>query len=82
VLQWARVSGRAAHVEGSSPAAASAWAWHGPLRIFEEACTSCHRWTGGSLLTSYATLTGSRQSTINVAAIVISGEHRNTALST
>ncbi len=65
-----------------APAAASAWAWHGSPRIFEEACTSCHRWTGVSLLTSYATHRQpavNDQNATNVTAIVISGEHRNTA---
>jgi mono/diheme cytochrome c family protein len=51
--------------------------------IFEGACVSCHGWSGVSLLTSYATLTGDRAvndpSAINVAQIVLSGEHRHTA---
>ena len=45
--------------------------------IFEGACVSCHGWSGVSLLTSYATLTGSRAvndpSAMNVAQIVLSG---------
>ena len=52
-------------------------------QIFEGACASCHSWSGVSLLTSYATLTGDRAvndaSAINVAQIVLSGEHRRTA---
>jgi cytochrome c len=32
-------------------------------QIFEGACASCHGWSGVSLLTSYATLTGDRPST-------------------
>jgi mono/diheme cytochrome c family protein len=52
-------------------------------QIFEEACASCHGWSGVSLLTPYATFTGSRavndQAATNVAAIVISGERRNAA---
>ena len=51
--------------------------------IFEGACVSCHGWSGVSLLTSYATLTGDRAvndpSAINVAQIVLSGELRHTA---
>ena len=50
--------------------------------IFEGACVSCHSWSGVSLLTSYATLTGDRAvndpSAINVAQIVLSGELRHT----
>lgn len=52
-------------------------------RIFEGACASCHGWSGVSLLTSYATLTGDRavndSSGINVAQIVVSGERRMTS---
>ncbi|HEX4183344.1 MAG TPA: cytochrome c [Caulobacteraceae bacterium] len=52
-------------------------------QVFEGACASCHSWSGVSLLTSYATLTGSRSvndpSAINVAQIVLSGERRRTA---
>jgi mono/diheme cytochrome c family protein len=51
--------------------------------IFEGACVSCHGWSGVSLLTSYATLTGDRAvndpSAINVAQIVLWGESRHTA---
>ena len=51
--------------------------------IFEGACASCHGWSGVGLLTSYATLTGSRAindpSAINVVQIVLSGEHTRTA---
>ena len=51
--------------------------------IFEGACASCHGWSGVSLLTSYATLTGDRAvndpSAINVAQIVLSGERGRTA---
>ena len=50
--------------------------------IFEGACVSCHSWSGVSLLTSYATLTGDRAvndpSAINVAQIVLAGELRHT----
>jgi mono/diheme cytochrome c family protein len=51
--------------------------------IFEGACASCHGWSGVSLLTPYATLTGDRAvndpSAINVAQVVLSGESRHTA---
>jgi mono/diheme cytochrome c family protein len=51
--------------------------------IFAGACVSCHSWSGVSLLTSYATLTGDRAvndpSATNVAQIVLSGELRHTA---
>jgi mono/diheme cytochrome c family protein len=50
--------------------------------IFEGACVSCHSWSGVSLLTSYATLTGGRAvndpSAINVAQIVLSGARERT----
>ena len=52
-------------------------------QIFAGACVSCHSWSGVSLLTNYATLTGDRAvndpSAINVAQIVLSGELRHTA---
>jgi mono/diheme cytochrome c family protein len=52
-------------------------------QVFEGACASCHSWSGVSLLTNQATLTGSRAvndvSANNVAQIVISGERRQTA---
>ena len=52
-------------------------------QIFEGACVSCHSWSGVSLLTNYATLTGDRAvndpSAINVAQIVLAGELRHTA---
>jgi mono/diheme cytochrome c family protein len=52
-------------------------------QIFEGACASCHGWSGVSLLTSDATLTGDRAvndaSAINVAQIVLSGERRRTS---
>jgi mono/diheme cytochrome c family protein len=52
-------------------------------QIFEGACASCHGWSGVSLLTNYATLTGDRAindpSAINAAQIVLSGEHRRTS---
>ncbi len=49
-------------------------------QVFEEACVSCHSWSGRSMLTSYATLTGARAvndpSAMNIAQIVISGMRR------
>ncbi|HZC16416.1 MAG TPA: cytochrome c [Caulobacteraceae bacterium] len=52
-------------------------------QIFEEACASCHSWSGVSPLTNYATLTGGRAvndpSGNNVARTVIAGEQRKTA---
>jgi mono/diheme cytochrome c family protein len=46
-------------------------------QIFEGACASCHSWSGVSLLTNDATLTGDRAvndpSAVNVAQIVIAG---------
>ena len=51
--------------------------------IFEGACASCHGWSGVSLVTKYATLTGNRAvndvSAMNVVQIVLSGERTNTA---
>lgn len=52
-------------------------------RIFEGACASCHGWSGVSLLTPYATLTGDRAvndpTAINVVQVVLSGERRRTS---
>jgi mono/diheme cytochrome c family protein len=49
-------------------------------QVFEGACVSCHSWSGRSMLTAYATLTGARAvndpSATNVAQIVISGMRR------
>jgi len=50
--------------------------------VFEQACASCHSWTGVSPLSPFATLTGARAvndpSAINVAQVVISGARRRT----
>ncbi len=50
--------------------------------IFEGACASCHSWSGVSLLTNYATLTGSRAvndpRAMNVAGIILAGAVRDT----
>jgi mono/diheme cytochrome c family protein len=49
-------------------------------QIFEGACASCHGWSGVSLLTNDATLTGVRAindpSATNVAQIVLAGQRR------
>ena len=51
-------------------------------KMFEEACVSCHNWTGISAISPYATITGARAvndpSATNVAQIVISGTMRHT----
>lgn len=51
------------------------------MRIFAGACASCHSWSGVSLLTNYANLTGARAvndpSATNVAQIVLSGVRRS-----
>jgi mono/diheme cytochrome c family protein len=51
-------------------------------KVFEEACVSCHDWTGISAISPYATLTGARTvndpAGTNVAQIVISGTQRHT----
>jgi mono/diheme cytochrome c family protein len=51
-------------------------------KVFEEACVSCHDWTGVSAISPYATLTGARTvndpAGTNVAQIVISGTRRLT----
>ena len=51
-------------------------------RVFEQACVSCHSWTGVSAISSYATIAGSRAvndpAATNVAQIVISGTKRHT----
>jgi len=51
-------------------------------KVFEQACVSCHSWTGVSALSPFATISGSRAvndpTAINVAQIVISGTQRLT----
>jgi mono/diheme cytochrome c family protein len=51
-------------------------------KVFQQACVSCHDWTGVSPLSSFATISGSRAvndpSATNVAQIVISGTRRLT----
>ncbi len=50
-------------------------------RVFEQACVSCHNWTGVSALSPYATIIGTRAvndpTGTNVAQIVISGTRRH-----
>src|SRR5271163_550999 len=50
-------------------------------RVFEQACVSCHNWTGVSAITPFATIAGARavndRTATNVAQIVISGTLRS-----
>ena len=52
-------------------------------KVFEQACASCHSWTGVSTISPFATITGSRAvndpTATNVAQIVISGTRREDA---
>jgi mono/diheme cytochrome c family protein len=51
-------------------------------KVFEQACVSCHSWTGVSALSPFATISGTRgvndASATNVAQIVLSGTVRRT----
>ena len=51
-------------------------------KVFEEACVSCHNWTGVSAISPFATIAGARAvndpTATNVAQIVISGTTRHT----
>jgi mono/diheme cytochrome c family protein len=51
-------------------------------KVFEQACVSCHDWTGVSAISSYATIAGARAvndpAATNVAQIVNSGTRRLT----
>jgi mono/diheme cytochrome c family protein len=51
-------------------------------KVFEEACASCHDWTGVSPISPFATIAGARAvndpTATNVAQIVISGTVRHT----
>jgi len=51
-------------------------------RVFQEACVSCHDWTGVSAISPYATIVGARAindpAAVNVAQIVVSGTRRLT----
>jgi len=64
----------------ASPKAGGAVANSLGLKVFEQACASCHSWTGVSALSPFATISGSRTvndpNATNVAQIVISGTRR------
>jgi mono/diheme cytochrome c family protein len=51
-------------------------------KVFQEACVSCHDWTGVSAISPYATIAGARAvndpAATNIAQIVISGTRRLT----
>ena len=51
-------------------------------KVFEQACVSCHGWSGVSAISAYATISGTRAvndpAATNVAQIVISGSRRHT----
>jgi mono/diheme cytochrome c family protein len=51
-------------------------------KVFEQACVSCHGWTGVSAVSPFATISGARgvndASATNVAQIVLSGTTRRT----
>jgi mono/diheme cytochrome c family protein len=51
-------------------------------KVFEQACVSCHGWSGVSAISAYATISGTRAvndpAATNVAQIVISGSRRYT----
>jgi mono/diheme cytochrome c family protein len=51
-------------------------------KVFQEACVSCHDWSGISAISPYATIAGAREvndpKATNVAQIVISGTRRST----
>ena len=67
-----------------APVSPSAKVTADPLgkKVFEQACVSCHDWTGVSAISSYATIAGTRAvndpAGTNVAQIVISGTRRST----
>ena len=51
-------------------------------KVFQEACVSCHDWTGVSAISPYATIAGARAvndpAATNVAQVVIAGTRRQT----
>ncbi len=65
-----------------SPKAGAATADARGKKVFQEACASCHDWTGVSPLSPFATIAGTRavndRTATNVAQIVISGTVRHT----
>jgi len=66
----------------ASPKAGNAIADALGKKIFQEACVSCHNWTGVSAISPFATIAGARAvndpAATNVAQIVISGTARHT----
>ena len=66
----------------SSPKEGGGSADLGGKRVFEQACASCHNWTGVSAITPFAIIAGTRavndRTGTNVAQIVISGTRRST----
>jgi mono/diheme cytochrome c family protein len=66
----------------ASPKEGGATADAAGKKVFEQACVSCHSWTGISALTPFATIAGTRavndRTATNVAQIVISGTIRHT----
>jgi len=66
----------------ASPAEGNAHADALGKKVFQEACVSCHDWTGVSAISPYATIAGARAvndpKATNVAQIVISGTRRLT----
>jgi mono/diheme cytochrome c family protein len=68
----------------ASPKEGGAMADAAGRKVFEEACVSCHNWSGVSAISPYATISGARAvndpTATNVAQIVISGTSRHTPL--
>jgi mono/diheme cytochrome c family protein len=66
----------------ASPKAGGAVADALGKKIFQDACVSCHNWTGVSAISSFATIAGVRAvndpTATNVAQIVITGTTRHT----
>jgi mono/diheme cytochrome c family protein len=66
----------------ASPTKGGAVADLGGKKVFEEACASCHNWTGVSAISPFATIAGARAvndpTATNVAQIVITGTMRHT----
>ena len=66
----------------ASPKTGGALADAAGRKVFEQACASCHAWTGVSTISPFATIAGTRAvndpTATNVAQIVISGTERHT----
>jgi len=66
----------------ASPSKGGAVADLAGKEVFEEACASCHNWTGVSAISPFATIAGARAvndpTATNVAQIVITGTMRHT----